>query len=197
MAFCAETLWAAALLSTSVVGSDLTARCGDARSSPPRLRPKSLAAGTLVVFKQALTPDNLRFEPEMTCYHVTITDASRPENRTSGTRRADPPPFWEWGWKEYNGRGYMLQATSAPDSKAVPLEPRFMGGYTAAQGLAALTNPGPKDCIPWNPAQPCASWIPPKLAALDWPRGALPPRPPHVGLSCRNTHDEGCGFRAN
>jgi hypothetical protein len=27
----------------------------------------------------------------MTCYHVTITDASRPENRTSGTRRAEPP----------------------------------------------------------------------------------------------------------
>ena len=105
MAFCAETLWAAALLSASVVGSDLKARFGDARSSQsaqyencplgglPRLQPKSLAAGTLVVFKQALTPDNLRFEPEMTSYHVTISVASRPENRTSGTRRTEPPVF--------------------------------------------------------------------------------------------------------
>ncbi len=31
-------------------------------------------------------------------------------------------------------------------------------------------HPGPKDCIPWNPAQPCAGWMPPKLAALDSPR---------------------------
>lgn len=54
MAFCATTLRTAVLLAASVVGSDLTARCGDARSSPPRLPPKSLAAGLLVVFKKAL-----------------------------------------------------------------------------------------------------------------------------------------------
>ncbi len=45
---------AAALLPAGFVGSFLTARCGDARNSPPRLRPKSLAAAPRGIFKQAL-----------------------------------------------------------------------------------------------------------------------------------------------
>ena len=53
-AFGAKTLRAAALLPAGCVGSFLTARCGDARNSPPCLRPKSLAAAPRRVFKQAL-----------------------------------------------------------------------------------------------------------------------------------------------
>src|ERR1700722_3546306 len=49
-----ETPWAAVLLAGDGVDSFLTARCGDARDSPPCPRPKSLAAGTLVFLKQAL-----------------------------------------------------------------------------------------------------------------------------------------------
>src|SRR5437879_6914271 len=54
-AFSAKTLRAAGLLSVAGVGSFLTARCGDARNSPPWPQPKSLAAAPLVVSKQALT----------------------------------------------------------------------------------------------------------------------------------------------
>src|SRR6266542_6645484 len=50
----AKTLRAAGLLSVACVGSDLTARCGDARSSPPWPQPKSLAAGPHAILKQAL-----------------------------------------------------------------------------------------------------------------------------------------------
>src|ERR1017187_3782174 len=53
-AFSPKTLRAAGLLPAAVVGSALKARCGDSHASPPRLRPKSLAARPLVVFKQAL-----------------------------------------------------------------------------------------------------------------------------------------------
>src|SRR6266705_4311657 len=53
-AFSAKTLRAAGLLSVAGVGSFLTARCGDARHSPPWPQPKSLAAAPLVVSKQAL-----------------------------------------------------------------------------------------------------------------------------------------------
>ncbi len=48
---------AAGLLSVAGVGSFLTARCGDARNSPPWPQPKSLAAAPLVVSKQALTTE--------------------------------------------------------------------------------------------------------------------------------------------
>src|SRR5437667_7921379 len=54
-AFSAKTLRAAGLLSVAGVGSFLTARCGDARNSPPWPQPKSLAAALLVVSKQALS----------------------------------------------------------------------------------------------------------------------------------------------
>src|SRR5258708_1298958 len=54
-AFSAKTLRAAGLLSLAGVGSFLTARCGDARNSPPWPQPKSLAAAPLVVSKQALS----------------------------------------------------------------------------------------------------------------------------------------------
>jgi len=53
-AFGAKTLRAAGLLSVACVGSVLTARVGDARTSPPRPRPKSLAAGPRPISKQAL-----------------------------------------------------------------------------------------------------------------------------------------------
>src|SRR5712692_5433142 len=53
-AFSAKTLRAAGLLSVAGVGSFLTARCGDARNSPPWPQPKSLAAAPLVVSKPAL-----------------------------------------------------------------------------------------------------------------------------------------------
>jgi hypothetical protein len=53
-AFCGKTLWAAVLLPAIFVGSALKARCGDSRPSPPRLRPKSLAAEPLVFLKHAL-----------------------------------------------------------------------------------------------------------------------------------------------
>ncbi len=45
--------FAAALLPEAFVGPDLAARFGDARSSPSRLRPKSLAAKSLVFFRHA------------------------------------------------------------------------------------------------------------------------------------------------
>src|SRR5436190_14617881 len=53
----AKTLRAAGLLSVAGVGSVLTARCGDARTSPPWPQPKSLAAAPFLIFSQALTPE--------------------------------------------------------------------------------------------------------------------------------------------
>src|SRR3989442_14759517 len=53
-AFSPKTLRAAGLLSVAGVGSFLTARCGDARNSPPWPQPKFLAAAPLVVSKEAL-----------------------------------------------------------------------------------------------------------------------------------------------
>src|SRR5271163_3430664 len=50
----AKTLRAAVLLAAAVVGSAGQARCGDGPASPPRLRPKSLAAEPLVFFRHAL-----------------------------------------------------------------------------------------------------------------------------------------------
>src|SRR5215472_5604141 len=54
-AFSAKTLRAAGLLSVACVGSAVTARYGDAPASPPRPRPKSLAAARFRIFRQALT----------------------------------------------------------------------------------------------------------------------------------------------
>src|SRR5215204_4057161 len=51
----AKTLRAAGLLPVGFVGSVLTARCGDARTSPPRPQPKSLAAAPFPIFRQALS----------------------------------------------------------------------------------------------------------------------------------------------
>src|SRR5713101_8170191 len=53
-AFSPKTLRAAGLLSVAGVGSFFTARCGDARNSPPWPQPISLAAGLLLILKQAL-----------------------------------------------------------------------------------------------------------------------------------------------
>jgi hypothetical protein len=52
--FSAKTLRAAGLLPVGFVGSVLTARCGDARTSPPRPQPKSPTAGPLSIFRHAL-----------------------------------------------------------------------------------------------------------------------------------------------
>ena len=52
----AKTLRAAGLLAVAGVGSVLTARCGDARTSPPWPQPKSLAAAPFPIFRQALQP---------------------------------------------------------------------------------------------------------------------------------------------
>ena len=49
-----KTLRAAGLLPVPGVGSFLTARCGDARNSPPWPPPKSLAAGPVVILRPAL-----------------------------------------------------------------------------------------------------------------------------------------------
>src|SRR6266849_1035695 len=57
-AFSPKTLRAAGLLPVAGVGSFLTARCGDARNSPPWPQPKSLAAAPLVVSKQALSKES-------------------------------------------------------------------------------------------------------------------------------------------
>ena len=54
-AFSAKTLRAAALLGVLFVGSAVTARYGDAPASPPRSRPKSLAAGPHSLFRRALS----------------------------------------------------------------------------------------------------------------------------------------------
>src|SRR5436190_21940329 len=50
-----KPLRAAGLLAVAGVGSVLTARCGDARTSPPWPQPKSLAAAPFPIFRQALT----------------------------------------------------------------------------------------------------------------------------------------------
>jgi hypothetical protein len=52
--FSAKTLRAAVLLAGAGVGSSLTAHFRDTRASPPWPRPKSLAAASLGIFKQAL-----------------------------------------------------------------------------------------------------------------------------------------------
>ena len=53
-AFCAKTLRAAGLLPVAGVGSVVTARCGDAPTSPPCPPSQSLAAGPCAIFRRAL-----------------------------------------------------------------------------------------------------------------------------------------------
>ena len=59
--FCAKTLRAAGLLPVDCVGSVRTARCGDARTSPPCPQPKSLAAAPLRIFRQSLRWQSTNF----------------------------------------------------------------------------------------------------------------------------------------
>jgi len=59
-AFGAKTLRAAGLLSVDCVGSVLTARVGDARTSPPWPQPKSLAAGPRAIFGHALNSTSVQ-----------------------------------------------------------------------------------------------------------------------------------------
>ena len=62
-AFFSKTLRAAGLLAVARVGSVVTARCGDAPTSPPWPQPKSLAAAPLVIFKQALCDEKINIAP--------------------------------------------------------------------------------------------------------------------------------------
>jgi hypothetical protein len=80
-AFCAKTPRAAVLLAAACVGSVVTARCGDAPASPPWPQPKSLAAGPLGVFKQALcsppsTPGLHHSVTPIPCFHAFSTTTS-------------------------------------------------------------------------------------------------------------------------
>src|SRR6266850_7177181 len=59
-ALCAKTLRAADLLPVACVGWAVSARCGDAPTSPPWPPPKSLAAGPHPIFKQALNHFSLQ-----------------------------------------------------------------------------------------------------------------------------------------
>jgi hypothetical protein len=126
----------------------------------------------MAVFVFGLAPDYLRFEPEMTCYHLTISVASRPENRTSGTRRAEPPVFGVGMGKSVMGAVICCnQHPRRGDSKAVPLEPRFMGGCTAAQGLPPLRIPAQRIAsLGTLPSKGVPPLIPPLLAALPFVR---------------------------
>jgi hypothetical protein len=105
-----------------------------------------------------LAPDNLCFEPEMTCYHVTITVASRPENRTSGTRRAEPPVFGVGMGKSIMGAVICCKSNIRAEGtpKPSPWNPAYGRLHRRARA-AALT----------NPAQPCAGWIPPSVPTLE------------------------------
>ena len=51
----AKTLRAAWLLALDFVVAGVTARCGDAPPAPPRPKPKSTAAASLTIFRQALS----------------------------------------------------------------------------------------------------------------------------------------------
>jgi hypothetical protein len=70
-AFSAKTLRAVDLLAWACVGSSVIAHCGDIPASPPRERgkpwpkPKSLAAGPLAIFGQALTDTDLLPPPQI------------------------------------------------------------------------------------------------------------------------------------
>src|SRR5258708_1710815 len=85
-AFSAKTLRAAGLLSVAGVASFLTARCGDARNSPPWPQPKSLGAAPLVVSKQA--PRQIPASPVR-----FATRSGRPSHplRTDGSSLASQP----------------------------------------------------------------------------------------------------------
>jgi hypothetical protein len=89
--------------------------------------------------------------------------------------------------KKAEWRGYTLLAQRpSPKGADCPLGTPVHGRLYRPARIAALANPGPKDCIPWNPAQPCAGWMPPKLAALDWqlmePCPPIPPCPESGGF---------------
>jgi hypothetical protein len=95
-AFSAKTLRAAVLLGVLFVGSAVTARCGDAPASPPRSRPKSLAAGPHSLFRRALRRDTwpacqtqrgdtaLRIRI-LGCLDVLLTETTTPPLRSPST----------------------------------------------------------------------------------------------------------------
>src|SRR5207245_4608556 len=92
-AFSPKTLRAAGLLSVAGVGSVVTARCGDASTSPPWPQPKSLAAAPLVVSKQALsagghqTSHREKFDNPLSLNEVAEPS---PKNRLLGTPKLKP-----------------------------------------------------------------------------------------------------------
>ena len=70
-------------MSVAGVGSVVTARCGDAPTSPPWPQPKSLAAAPLVIFKQALKRGELFFEPLGNVIRVEDGELYRVHGKTS------------------------------------------------------------------------------------------------------------------
>ena len=110
----AKTLRAAGLLPVACVGSFLTARCGDARNSPPWPQPKSPAARPLVVFKQALS----RLNGEQVARpsgRITISFSkvcSNAPNRSSALR---------WFWARFQQAGKPLKRLRASSGSRVPL----------------------------------------------------------------------------
>src|SRR6266436_6337440 len=100
-AFSAKTLRAAGLLSVARVGSDLTARCGDALNSPPWPQPKSLAAAPLVVSKQALSappvfpsaPRRAHWPSPVRVRHTGCSSPARSPKAWRSRRRPRPWPL--------------------------------------------------------------------------------------------------------
>jgi hypothetical protein len=99
-AFGAKTLRAAGLLTVTGVGSFLTARCGDARNSPPWPRSKSPAAGPLILFKQALKSrirgaSLFQVAIETIYFFADIPPARRRLALTKKALERIPKPFYE------------------------------------------------------------------------------------------------------
>jgi hypothetical protein len=73
---------AAWLLALGFVVAGVTARCGDAPPAPPRPKPKSTAAASLTIFRQALTLAVL----------VLLSGCATSSHKVTGTLRPEVPP---------------------------------------------------------------------------------------------------------
>jgi hypothetical protein len=85
-AFCAKTLRAASFLPVACVGSFLTARCGDARNSPPWPRSKSFAAGTIRISKK--TPSGAPLVVGLTRHKLVLPAGISPATSAFEARRS-------------------------------------------------------------------------------------------------------------
>jgi len=90
----AKTLRAACLLALDFVVADVTARCGEVPSAPPRPKPKSPAAAPFPVFKQALSqwlaPASFALWLVATSFPAS---AQIPDVPADGNRRPEPERF--------------------------------------------------------------------------------------------------------